>query len=128
MLNQLLKRAAFEVVGLVTLAFAAGVAVVSAAYGLYALLRTSLSAAVSAGLTSMAAIILIAILAVVLIRLIKAKAASKVERPRGINPETVQKAVSVGAVVAGLLADTVLQWRLEHQPDKHRRRGERKRR
>ena len=33
MFKQLLQRAAFELVGIVALAFAAGVAVISAAYG-----------------------------------------------------------------------------------------------
>ena len=68
MLKQLLQRVTFEVVGVVALAFASGVAVVSAAYGLYAFLRTTMSAAAAAGLTSLAAVVLVAVRAVVLIR------------------------------------------------------------
>ncbi len=132
MLKQLLQRVTFEVVGIVALAFAAGVAVISAAYGLYALLRTSRSAAASAGLTSLAAIILVAGLAVVLIQLAKKKPAPQQAKQqanaRRFDPDTIQQVLSVGAAVTGILADVVLQWRLEHRPEKHRRRGDRKRR
>ncbi len=128
MLKQLLRRITFEVVGIVALAVAAGVAVISAAYGLYALLRTSFSAAASAGLTSLAAIILVAILAVVLIQLAKKKPTSPEARSRRIDPDTIQQAFTVGSAIIGVLADVVLQRRLQHSPEKHRRRGDRKRR
>ena len=128
MLKQLLQRVTFEVVGIVALAFAAGVAVISAACGLYALLRTSFSAAASAGLTSLAAIILVAVLAVVLIQLTKKRPASHESKARRLDPDTIQQAVTVGAAITGVLADVILQWRLEHRPDKHGRRGRGKRR
>ena len=128
MLKQLLQRVTFEVVGIVALAFAAGVAVISAAYGLYALLRTSLSAAASAGLTSLAAIILVVVLAVVLIQLAKTKPAPHDAKARRFDPDTIQQALSVGAAITGVLADIVLQSRLEHRRDKHGRRGRGKRR
>ena len=128
MLKRLLQRVTFEVVGLVALAFAAGVAVISAAYGLYALLGTSLSAAASAGLTSLAAIILVAVLAVVLIRLAKKTPAPHAAKVRRFDPDTIQQAVTVGAAITGVLADVILQWRLEHRPDKHGHRGRGKRR
>ena len=128
MLKQLLQRVTFEVVGIVALAFAAGVAVISAAYGLYALLRTSLSAAASAGLTSLAAIILVAVLAVVLIQLAKKRPALHESKARRFDPDAIQQAVTVGAAITGVLADVILQWRLEHRPDKHGRRGRGKRR
>ena len=127
MLKQLLQRITFEVVGIVALAFATGVAVVSAAYGLYALLRTSLSAAASAGLTSLAAVILVAVLAVILVRLAKTKPWDRA-KARGIDPDTIQQVMAVGAALTGVLADVVLQRRLEHANDKHRHRGDRKRR
>ena len=128
MLKQLLQRATFEVVGIVALAVAAGVAVISAAYGLYAFLRLSFSAAASAGLTSLAAIILVALLAVVLIRLAKGRPAPHEGKGRRLDPATIQQALSVGAVVTGALADLIVQRRLERRPDPHRRRGDRKRR
>ncbi len=128
MLKQLLQRVTFEVVGIIALAFAAGVAVISAAYGLYALLRTSLSAAASAGLTSLAAVILAAVLAVVLIQLAKKKPTSADTKGRRFDPDTIQQVLTVGAALAGVLADVVLQRRLEHANDKHGRRGRGKRR
>ncbi|WP_174300354.1 hypothetical protein [Caulobacter sp. S45] len=128
MLKQLLQRATFEVVGIVALAVAAGVAVISAAYGLYALLRTSLSAAASAALTSLGAIMLIAVLAVVLIQLAKKRPAPHDPKARRFDQNTMQQALSVGAALTGVLADVILQWRLEHRPDKHDRRGRGKRR
>ncbi len=128
MLKQLLQRVTFEVVGTVALAFAAGVAVISAAYGLYALLRTSLSAAASAGLTSLAAIILVAVLAVILIQLAKKRPAPHEPKARRLDPDTIQQAVTVGAAITGVLADVILQWRLEHRPDKHGRGDRGKRR
>ena len=121
MLKQLLQRVTFEVVGIVALAFASGVAVVSAGYGLYAFLRASLSAAASAGLTSLAAVVLVAVLAIVLIRLAKGRSPAKDVKARRLDPDTVQQALTVGTAIAGVLADTVLQWRLESRPDKHRR-------
>ncbi len=127
MLKQLLQRVTFEVVGIIALAFAVGVAVISAAYGLYALLRTSLSAAASAGLTSLTAIILAAALAVVLIQLTK-KPALPDTKSRRFDPDTIQQALTVGAALTGVLADAVLQRRLEHANDKHGRRGRGKRR
>ena len=128
MLKQLLQRATFEVVGIVALAFAAGVAVISAAYALYALLRTSLSAAASAGLTSLAAIILVGVLAVVLIQLMKKRPASGDTRGRRFDPDTVQQVLTVGAALASMLADVVLQRHLGHANDKRGRRGRGKRR
>ena len=128
MLKQLLQRATFEVVAIAALAIAAGVAVISAAYGLYALLRTFLPAAASAGLTSLAAIILVAVLAVVLIRLAKKKPALHEAKARRFDPDTLQQALSVGAAITGILADVLLQWRLDHRPDKHGHRGRGKRR
>ena len=96
-MKQLLQRFSFEVVGIVALAFAAGVAVISAAYGLYALLLTFLSAAASAGLTSLAAIILVGVLAVVLIQLAKKKPAPHDTKARRLDPDTIQQALTVGA-------------------------------
>ena len=128
MLKQLLQRAAFEVVGVVALAFAAGVAVISAAYGLYALLRTSLSAATSAGLTSIAAIILVAVLAVILIGLARRKSATHDAKARRFDPDTIQQALAVAGAATGILADLVLQWRLDSRPDKRRRKVGGKRR
>ena len=127
MLKQLLQRVTFEVVGIVAMAFASGVAVVSAAYGLYAVLRTTMSAAASAGLTALAAVVLVAVLAILLIRLAKGRAPAQDGKARRLDPDTVQQALTVGAAVAGVLADTVLQWRLEHRPDKPRRRGGKRR-
>ena len=124
MLKQLLQRVTFEVVGIVALAFAAGVAVISAAYGLYALLRTALSAAASAGLTSLAAIILVAVLAVVLIQLAKKKPAPSEAKAGRFNPETIQQALTVGGAITGVLADTILQRRLDKRG--HRGRGKRR--
>ena len=123
MLKQLLQRAAFEVVGLVALAFAAGVAVVSAAYGLYAVLRTSMSAATSAGLTSLAAIILVAVLAVVLVQMTKTKPAPRGAKARRFDPDVIQQGLTVGAALTGVLADAILQWRLDRRPGKHGRPG-----
>ena len=128
MLKQLLQRVTFEVVGIVALAFAAGVAVISAAYALYAVLRTSLSAAASAGLTSLAAIILVVVVAVVLIQLAKKRPVPHDAKARRFDPDTLQQALTVGAAITGVLADIVLQRRLEHRPDKHGRRGRGKRR
>ncbi len=128
MLKQLLQRVTFEVVGIVALAFAAGVAVISAAYALYALLRTSLSAAASAGLTSLAAIILVAVLAVILIQLMKKRPPAGDTKGRRFDRDTVQQVLTVGAALAGVLADVVLQRRLEHANDKRGHRGRGKRR
>ena len=128
MLKQLLQRATFEVVGIVALAVAAGVAVISAAYGLYAVLRLSFSAAASAGLTSLAASLLTAVLAIVLIRLAKGRPASHDDKGRSLDPATIQQAMSVAAAVTGVLADLIVRRRLERRPDPHRRRGDRKRR
>ena len=127
MLKQLLQRTTFEVVGIVALAFAAGVAVVAAAYGLYALLRTSFSAAASAGLTSLAAVILVAVLSLALIQLAK-KPSQRDAKGHRFDPDTIQQALTVGVALAGVLADVVLQRRLEHANDKHSRRGRGKRR
>ena len=128
MLKQLLQRAAFEVVGIVAMAFAVAIAVISAAYGLYAVLRTSFSAAASSGLTSLAAIVLVAVLAFVLVRLAKGRAAPREVKTRRLDPDTVQQALSVGAALSGVLADVVLQQRQDRREDKHRRRDGGKRR
>ena len=127
MLKQLLQRVTFEVVGAVTLAFAVGIAVISAADGLYALLRTSLSPAASAGLTSLAALILAAVLAVVLIQLAKRRPILHEAKARRFNPDTIQQALTLGATVAGVLADVVVRGRLEHANEKRGRRGRGKR-
>ncbi len=97
MLKQPLQRVIFEVVGIVALAFVAGVAVISAAYGLYALLRTFLSAAASAGLTALSASVLAAGLAVVLIKLAKKKPGPDAASARRFNPDRIQQALTVGA-------------------------------
>ena len=128
MLKQLIQRATSEVVGIVALAVAAGVAVISAAYGLYALLRTTLSAAASAGLTSLAAIILVAVLAVVLIQLAKKRPARHDAKARRFDQDTIQQALTVTAALAGVLADVVVQRRHEHADEKRGRRGRGKRR
>ena len=122
MLKQLLQRVAFEVVGIVVLAFAAGVAVVAAAGGLYALLRTYFNAPASAGLTSLAAVVLVAVLAVVVIQVSKKRAAAQRDsKPRRVDSDTIQQALAVGAALTGVLADVVLERRLDRRSDKQRR-------
>ena len=128
MLKQLLHRVTFEVVGVVALAVAVGVAVVSAASGLYAALRTSLSAAASAGVTSLAAALLAGVLALVLVQLAKARSKAQPAKARRLDPDTIQQALTVGSALTGLLADVILERRLDHRRDKHGRRGHSKRR
>ena len=124
-MKPLIQRIIMGAVATVALAFAAGVCVVSAAYGLYALLRISLSAAASAGLTALAAAILVAILAFVLTRLRGAgKPAGKAGR---IDSETLQTAAAVGTAIAGMAADFALQHRAERKHSKRAKRGWRRR-
>ena len=115
-MKPLIQRIIMGAVATVALAFAAGVCVVSAAYGLYALLRISLSPAASAGLTALAALILAAVLAFVLIRL---KGAGKpAGKPARVDPETLQTAMAVGTAIAGIAADFALQHRAKRKHSK----------
>ena len=127
MLKQLLQRAAFEVVGIAVMAFAVGVAVVAAAGGLYALLRTVLSAAASAGLTSLAAVVLVGIMAVVLIQVGKGRPAARNVKARRVDPDTIQQALAVGAALTGFLTDVVLERRQDRRSVKSRRRAGKRR-
>ncbi len=120
-MKPLLRRIIMGVVATIALAFAAGVCVVGAACGLYALLRVSLSPAASAGLTALAAVILAGVLAFVLTRLRgPAKPAGK---PARVDPETLQTAMAVGTAIAGMAADFALQQRAERRHSKRKTRG-----
>ena len=127
MLKALFTRSITGVIATVALAVAAGLCVVAAGYGLYALLRLSLSPAAAAGLTAVAAAILVALLAVFLTRLSPAKAETPQTR-RQLDPEMVRQVVGVGAILASLVADATVRRRLDHKPDKHRRSSGKKRR
>ena len=120
MLKALLTRSITGIVATVALAIAAGLCVIAAGYGLYGLLRLSLSPAAAAGLTAVAAAILAALLALFLTRLSPAKAETSQTR-RQMDPEVVRQVVGVGAILASLVADATMRHRLDHKPGKHRR-------
>ncbi len=127
MLKALLSRSITGIVATLALAFAAGLCVVAAGYGLYAQLQLSLSPAAAAGLTAVAAAILVALLAVFLTHLGPAKTETPPTRGK-LDPEVIRQVVGVGAVLASLAADTAMRHRLDHKADKHRRsRGEKRR-
>ncbi len=124
-MKPLIQRIIMGVVATVALAFAAGVCVVSAAYGLYAVLRMGFAPAASAGLTALAALILVLILAFLVTRL---KGAGKpADKPARIDPETVQTAMAVGTAIAGMAADFALEHRAERKRAKREKRGWRRR-
>ena len=113
------------VVATVALAFAAGVCVVSAAYGLYAVLRITFQPAASAGLTALAAAVLVGLLAFIVTHL---KGPAKPgDKPARVDPETLQTAVAVGTAIAGVAADFALQHRAERKHSKREKRGWRRR-
>ena len=127
MLKTLLSRSILGVAGLLALAIAAMGCVVAGGYGLYGLLRLDLSPAAAAGFTALGAAVLVALLALAAFRLAPA---GPVRAPTAAqaDPALLRQVVGVGAILASLVADTVMQHRRDRSRDKRRHRGARKRR
>ena len=127
MLKSLLSRSVTALIALVALAAATMLCVVAAAYGIYALLRLSLSPAPAAGITALVAALVAAVLAFVLRRAAPVKTVAPASR-RQVDPDMLRQVVGLGAVLASLVADATLRNRLDHKSDKRRNRGRKQRR
>jgi hypothetical protein len=98
MLNQFLRRIAASLVGAVLAAVACGIAAVSAAYAIYAVLRLSLPPAAAAGIDAGIFAVIAAVIALILPRLVRGPRRRRAANPR-IDGDTARLATDAGLAI-----------------------------
>ncbi len=126
MIKSVLARVQAFLIGSILLAVATGIALVAAAYGVYAVLRVALSAAASAGTTAVV-FALVALVAAVLLRQTfssgaAGKAAQK-KRSQGHAPDTVRVGLEAGTAVMSALSEMLAAQRENRRKTTKSRRG-----
>jgi predicted MFS family arabinose efflux permease len=123
MFKDLLPKVRAFLIGTVILAVASGVAVVAAAFGVYAvLIQLQLSVPISAAITAVVFAVVAAIAALVL----RGVFSSKGKQPKAAparNPEAMQMGMEAGAAVIGLLTDLLASRKINQRAKAKSRRS-----
>ena len=123
MFKDLLPKVRAFLIGTVILAVSSGVAVVAAAFGIYAvLIQLQLSVPISAAITAVVFAIVAAIAALVL----RGVFSSKGKQPKAAparSPETMQVGMEAGAAVIGLLTDLLASRKINQRAKAKSRRS-----
>ncbi len=123
MFKDLLPKVRAFLIGTVILAVASGVAVVAAAFGVYAvLIQLQLSVPISAAITAVVFAVVAAIAALVLRGVFSSKGKQPEAAPAR-NPEAMQMGMEAGAAVIGLLTDLLASRKINQRAKAKSRRS-----
>jgi hypothetical protein len=127
MLKQFLRRIAASLVGAVLAATACGIAAVSAAYAIYAVLRLTLSAPAAAGIDAGIFAVIAAMIALILPRLVRGPRRRPAASPRR-DGDTARLATDAGLALLTAVTEMARGGRRRDSKAKTSDRGGRRRR